>query len=282
MTVVTATSLDEALDALANDPSADVLAGGTDFMVEVSFAHRRPASIVTVRRVDELKGWWRDGPTLVIGAGMLYRELETEPFLRLVPGLAQAARTVGSPQIRNAGTIGGNVATGSPAGDTLPILAALDADIVLQSAAGGERRVPWNEFFTGPKRTVRRGDELVTAVRLPVFDGRQEYLKVGTRNAMVISVAGVAVVVDADRRTVAVGLGSVGPVPLRAPAAEAWIAERVDWPSMTLAEPVAIAEQFGTMVASAASPIDDQRSTAAYRRHAVGVCAARALLRCLP
>lgn len=279
MTVVTATSLDEALDALAGDPSAQLLAGGTDFMVEVSFAHRRPASIVTLRRVDELKGWWRDGDTLVLGAGMTYAELQAEPFLDLVPGLAQAARTVGSPQIRNAGTIGGNIATGSPAGDTLPVLVALDAVIVLQSAADGERRVPWNEFFLGPKRTARRGDELVTAVRVPVVHGRQEYLKVGTRNAMVISVAGVALVMDDDAHTVRVGLGSVGPVPLRAPAAEAFADSTIDWATMTI--PDGGAAQFGALVSAAASPIDDQRSTAAYRRHAVGVCARRALQRCL-
>jgi len=279
MTVVTATSLDEALDALADDPSAHLLAGGTDFMVEVSFAHRRPVSIVTLRRVDELKGWWRDGDSLVLGAGMTYTELQAEPFLDLVPGLAQAARTVGSPQIRNAGTIGGNIATGSPAGDTLPVLVALDAVIVLQSAADGERRVPWNEFFLGPKRTARRNDELVTAVRVPVVHGRQEYLKVGTRNAMVISVAGVALVMDDDAHTVRVGLGSVGPVPLRAPAAEAFADSTIDWVTMTV--PDGGAAQFGALVSAAASPIDDQRSTAAYRRHAVGVCARRALQRCL-
>lgn len=279
MTVVTATSLDEALDALADDPSAHLLAGGTDFMVEVSFAHRRPVSIVTLRRVDELKGWWRDGDTLVLGAGMTYTELQAEPFLDLVPGLAQAARTVGSPQIRNAGTIGGNIATGSPAGDTLPVLVALDAVIVLQSAADGERRVPWHEFFLGPKRTARRDDELVTAVRVPVVHGRQEYLKVGTRNAMVISVAGVALVMDADAHTVRVGLGSVGPVPLRAPAAEAFADSTIDWVTMTI--PDGGAAQFGALVSAAASPIDDQRSTAAYRRHAVEVCARRALQRCL-
>lgn len=279
MTVVTATSLDDAIGALAADPLAHVLAGGTDFMVEVSFAHRRPASIVTLRRVDELKGWRRDGDTLVIGAGMTYAELEGDPFLALVPGLAQAARTVGSPQIRNAGTIGGNIATGSPAGDTLPVLAALDAEIVLQSAAGGERRVPWNEFFLAPKRTARRGDELVTAVRVPVVDGRQEYLKVGTRNAMVISVAGVAVVTDNGAHTVSVGLGSVGPVPLRAPDAEAFASSAIDWSAMTLSADDAV--HFGSLVSAAARPIDDQRSTADYRRHAVGVCARRALLRCL-
>ena len=279
MTVVTATSLDEALGALADDPTAHLLAGGTDFMVEVSFAHRRPASIVTLRRVDELKGWQRDGDTLVLGAGMTYTELEAGPMLTLVPALAQAARTVGSPQIRNAGTIGGNVATGSPAGDTLPVLVALDAEIVLQSAADGERRVSWNEFFLSPKRTARRSDELVIAVRVPVVNGRQEYLKVGTRNAMVISVAGVAVVMDNDAHTVRVGLGSVGPVPLRAPDAEAFANETIDWTTMTLSEADAV--EFGARVSAAARPIDDQRSTADYRRHAVGVCARRALLRCL-
>jgi len=199
------------------------------------------------------------------------------PLAALSPGLAQAARTVGSPQIRNAGTIGGNVGTASPAGDTLPVLAALDAVVEL-AHADGRRELPMTEFIVGPKRTTLRPGELITAVRIPAVAGAQEYLKVGVRNAMVIAVASVALSVDSERQMIGVGLGSVGPVPLRAPEAEAWAAERIDWSSGQLSDPADTA-RFGELVAAASSPIDDHRSTAAYRRHAVTVLAARALTR---
>jgi CO/xanthine dehydrogenase FAD-binding subunit len=194
-----------------------------------------------------------------------------------VPALAQAARTVGSPQIRNAGTLGGNVGTASPAGDTLPVLAALDATIVVRSARA-TREIAFPDFFLGPKRTSLGADELIAAVRVPVLDGPQEFLKVGTRNAMVIAVASAAVLIDRAGRTVRVGLGSVGPTPLRAPDAEAWIAGRIDWDRLALTDPDALAE-FGRLAAAAARPIDDHRSTADYRRHCVGVLARRALER---
>ena len=199
------------------------------------------------------------------------------------PALAAAARTVGSPQIRNAGTIGGNVGTGSPAGDTLPVLAALDAIIHLADVNGSTRSVPWQSFFLAPKRTARKPTEIITGVELPLHRTRQDYLKVGTRNAMVISVAGLALVVDLDDHAVRVGLGSVGPVPLRAPKAEAWVVDHLDWAdtangNVSVPDPRTY-ETFGTMVAKASKPIDDQRSTAEYRKHAVKVLAQRALMR---
>lgn len=279
--VAVPTTLAAALAALADQPGAQPVAGGTDLMVEVNAGHRRPGAVVALRRCPELAGHGPVTDGYRIGAGVTYAHLAEPAIAGRYPALAAAARTVGSPQIRNAGTIGGNVGTGSPAGDTLPVLAALDARIELQSAAAPPRILPWGEFFIGPKRTARRPDELITAVLLPAVDGPQDYLKVGTRNAMVIAVASVALVVDRLTRTVRVGLGSVGPVPLRAPEAEAFAAEHLDWATLTVPDPRTY-ETFGAMVAAAARPIDDHRSTAAYRRHAVGVMARRALMRMVP
>ena len=279
MGVTVARSLAEALDSLARAPHTMVLTGGTDAMVEINFGHRRPVDVVSVDRIAELGRWQRDGSVLRIGAGVTYAALEAPPFSVLVPALAHAARTVGSPQIRNAGTIGGNVATGSPAGDTLPVLAALDASIELHNA-GGVRVVPWPEFFIGPKKTSRRDDELVVAIHVPVRRGPQAFLKVGTRNAMVIAVASVCLVVDLDERTVRCALGSVGPVPLRAAAAETWVVDQLRWTDDTVA-PVrpSVGREFGQRAGEAARPIDDHRGTAAFRRHAITVCAQRALER---
>jgi CO/xanthine dehydrogenase FAD-binding subunit len=279
VSLVLPTTVDDATAALAADPDAHVLAGGTDFMVQVNFGHRRPPSVVALRRVAELQGWQQHDGHVRLGACLTYTQAQEPDLAVLVPALAQASRTVGSPQIRNAGTIGGNVGTASPAGDSLPVLAALDAVVEVASPTG-RRSVALDELVVGPKRTTLEPGEIITTVTVPVLRGGQEYLKVGTRNAMVISVADVALVVDLDGRTVRCALGSVGPTVLRAREAEAWIAERVDWDAGRLHDG-ADAIAFGDRVAAAARPIDDHRSTAAYRRHAVGVLARRALLRAL-
>lgn len=268
MSVLSPESLDAALAELALDPEHHVLAGGSDFMVEVNFDHRRPRSVLSLHRVAELRRWSHDGGSLALGAGVTCAELEREPVATLAPALAQAARTVGSPQIRNVATVGGNLCTGSPAGDLLPVLSALDATVVCASV-GGTRRLPIHDFLVGPKRTDLRPGELVARVELPVADGGQEFLKVGTRNAMVISVASVAMVQMG--RTVRIALGSVGPTVLRARAAEAWFGARGFDPSAI--------DELAARVAEEARPIDDHRSTAAYRRHAVRVCTARAARR---
>ena len=280
MTVLVPSSLEEAFDALDRLPDAQILAGGTDFMVEVSFAHRRPPAVVCVRRVSELAGWRLEGDDVVLGAGITYTELMGQQLTELLPGLAQASRTVGSPQIRNAGTLGGNLGTASPAGDTLPVLAALDATIVVASSQG-RRSLRLDELIVGPKKTTLSPGEIIVEVRLPGRLGSQEFLKVGTRNAMVIAVANVAVVVDWVGRTVRCALGSVGPGAIRAAEAEQFISSRIDWNGRTLENRVAHLAEFASLVRAAARPIDDHRSTADYRRHAVGVCAERALERIL-
>jgi CO/xanthine dehydrogenase FAD-binding subunit len=272
MPVLTPTSIEEAVAAMSDAP-ATLLAGGTDFMVEVNAGARRPEVVVALHRVGELRGWSSDGAVVRLGAGLTYTEMLEPGLAALLPALAEAARTVGSPPIRNAGTLGGNLGTASPAGDTLPVLAALDAVVEVMGPAGG-RDVPFADFVVGPKRNALAPGELVAAVRIRLTEGTQEYRKVGTRNAMVIAVASVALAVDVAARTVRCGLGSVGPVPLRAPEAEAWLAERVDWTRVRAASEDVT--RFGELVAQAARPIDDHRSTAAYRRHAVAVLARRA------
>ncbi len=276
MTVLLPRSLDEVCAELAARPDAELLAGGTDLMVGVNAGSHRPSTVIALDQVDDLRGWRRVGDELELGAGLTYAELAQPDLAALVPVLAQAARTVGSPQIRNAGTIGGNLATASPAGDTLPGLAALDAVILVRSLGAG-REIPITDFFVGPKRNALAPGEVIAGVRVPVLDGPQEFLKVGTRNAMVIAVATVAVVCDRAGRSIRVGLGSVGPTPLRAPEAESWVAARIGWPDLVVDQGDLVA--FGAMVSAAASPIDDHRSTALYRRHCVGVLARRALHR---
>lgn len=259
------TSLDEALHLLADHPDTTVLGGGTDLMVEVAYRGRTPRAILALRRIEDLKRLEAG----YIGAGVTWSRLERCPW----PGMAQAARTVGSPQIRNAGTLGGNLGTASPAGDGLPFLAAVEAEIELASAAG-TRRLCWNQFLTGPKETVLRPDEIILGARLPEhLPPQQAFAKIGARNAMVISVASACLTRDEDG-TVRIALGSVGPTPLRAPRAEAMISAEKSPSSAAAAE-------FGRLVAEEVSPIDDHRSSAAYRRHAAGVLARRLLERCL-
>ncbi len=286
MTVLAPDRLDTALSALADDPGLTVLAGGTDLMVEVNYGHRRPDGVLSLRRLAELRHWHvtpADGDRpgeVVLGAATTFSTLLGPELAALLPALAQAARTVGSPQIRNTGTIGGNLATGSPAGDTLPVLAAHGASVDLAGATG-RRAVPVAGFLTGPKRTDLRPGELIAAVRVPLVPGPAEFLKIGVRNAMVIAVANCALLADTTRRTVRCALGSVGPVPVRDAEAEAWAAERIDWEGGSACDP-AVAAEFGARMAEASRPIDDHRATAAYRRHAVGVLARRALQRAFP
>jgi CO/xanthine dehydrogenase FAD-binding subunit len=186
-----------------------------------------------------------------------------------------ASRTVGSPQIRNRGTVGGNLGTASPAGDAHPPLLASGATVELASVTG-TRRVPVREFFVGPKKSVKREDELVAAFLMRPSDGGQQFSKVGTRNAMVIAVCSFAVDVDRARRTVGTGIGSAGPTPLSAPEAERFAEGELDWDSKRPPSEAAMM-RFGELVAAAARPIDDLRGTAAYRRHALSVLARRCL-----
>lgn len=275
MPVAVPRTVDDVVRILADEPDAMLLAGGTDAMVEINDGHRRPSgSVVALNRVAELRSWTHDpsAGTLTIGAAVTYTELMEEPIASLVPALAEASRTVGSPQIRNAGTLGGNLGTCSPAGDGLPVLAALDATVRLVSAAG-ERVVPVQEFMVGVKRTARRPGEVILDVTVPTERGWQGYAKVGVRNAMVIAVASACLSVDESERRVAIALGSVGPTVIRCAEAEEGLAADVDWGDLSVG--AAALRDFGAAVSAASRPITDHRSTADYRRHAVGVLARR-------
>ncbi|HEX6020843.1 MAG TPA: FAD binding domain-containing protein [Solirubrobacter sp.] len=256
----------EALEARAEHPDALPIWGGTDVMVELNFARKRPGTLLDLTRVEELSRWDADDGHLRIGAGVTYTRAIAELGSQL-PGLAMASRTVGSPQIRNRGTIGGNLGSSSPAGDALPPLYASGAEVELASVRG-TRRVPVDEFITGPKSNVLEPDELIAAVWMPVATGPQQFAKVGTRNAMVIAVCSFAV--SFNDGWVGTCIGSAGPTPIRALEAEAF-ASRLE--SLTEED----AARFGELVSAAASPIDDVRGSAAYRRHALSVLARRTL-----
>ncbi len=285
MPVLTPTSVDEVLAHLDERPDALLLSGGTDVMVEINMAHRKaPLDVVALRRVEELRLWQHNpangtgGETVTIGSAVPYAEMEHGKLAELFPALAEAARTVGSPQIRAAGTLGGNLGTSSPAGDGLPVLSALDGVVHVRSASGS-RDVPFGEFMVGVKKNILQPGELITGVTLPVRRGWQGYAKVGVRNAMVIATASACLAMDRDGGTVSLALGAVGPTILRCTGAETWLGEHTDLAADPLEISEALVAEFGQRAATEARPIDDHRSTAVYRTHAVGVLASRLLRR---
>ena len=276
--VVLPHTLDEALERRASEPESVPIAGGTDLMVEINFDKIRPQTLIDVSHLPELRELRSDDVEVFLGAGVTYSRILRElPHQR---ALAQASRGVGSPQIRNAGTIGGNLGTASPAGEALPVLAAHDAEIGLV-AGGRERWLPWNEFLVGVKRTTLQPDELILGARYRALSGPQSYSKVGTRNAMVISIAMLCFAMDRPSRTVRVALGAVAPTAVRATDAEKFLAAELEragaWDELTAPVPDDAADGFAERVVAAATPIDDVRGTAAYRRYAVRVLARRAL-----
>ncbi len=260
--MLTPRTLDEALRFKAERPDAVPIQGGTDVMVDLNFDRARPPALLNLNEVAELRSWSRDNGTLRLGSGLTYTEAMKAPLADDLRALAEASRTVGGPQIRNRGTIGGNLGTASPAGDALPPLLVSRAQLVLQSTSG-ERTMALTEFLVGPKQNALAEDELIVAVLVPAGGPRQTFMKIGPRNAMVIAVVSLAVLVDEERGEVRGSFGSAGPVPglLSLP-----LDERDDLPDR---------------VAEAASPINDVRGTAQYRRHALRVLAERALERCL-
>jgi len=259
--VLTPRTLDEALRLKAEAPEAWPIAGGTDVMVELNFDRARPPTLLNLNEVAELRGWSREDGTLRLGAALTYTECRAELADELT-ALAEASRTVGSPQIQNRATVGGNLGTSSPAGDSLPPLLVEEAEVELASVRG-ERRVRLDEFLVGPKKNALEPDELVAAVHVSPSGAAQTFMKVGPRNAMVIAVCSLALAVDREREELRASFGSSGPV------------------AGLVVAPLAEVDAFPDQVASAASPIDDVRGTAAYRRHALRVLARRALERCL-
>ncbi|AXB42143.1 FAD binding domain-containing protein [Amycolatopsis albispora] len=271
-------TLAEALEAKAAFGEAVPIAGGTDVMVELNFDHRRPAALLDLNRVAELHEHTRVDGQVRIGASVPYARIIAELGAEL-PGLAMASRTVGSPQIRNRGSVGGNLGAASPAGDSHPALLAAGAEVEIASVRG-TRLVPVAEFYTGVKRNVLAADELITAVRLRPATGPQQFSKIGSRNAMVIAVCAFGLALHPEQERVGTGVGSAAPTPRRAPEAEEFLAaELTDRGLWTSPRPLedSVKRRFGELVAAAASPIDDVRGSAAYRKHALAVMARRTL-----
>ncbi|WP_284749722.1 FAD binding domain-containing protein [Amycolatopsis sp. RTGN1] len=267
-------TLADALAAKAASPGAVPIAGGTDVMVELNFDHRRPGALLDLGRVAELHEHGTDGGRIRLGAAVPYARIITELGTKL-PGLAMASRTVGSPQIRNRGSVGGNLGAASPAGDSHPALLATDAEVEIASVRG-TRIVAAKDFYTGVKRNVLEPDELITSVLLAPATGPQQFSKIGTRNAMVIAVAAFGLALHPEQRRVGTGVGSAAPTPRRALDAEEFLAGELDWESPR-ALTDSVKRRFGDLVAGAAAPIDDVRGSAAYRRHALSVMARRTL-----
>jgi CO/xanthine dehydrogenase FAD-binding subunit len=269
----------EALAMKAAHPQAVPIQGGTDVMVELNFDRHRPEHLLDLGRVPELTQWAPDNGHIRLGANVTYARVIAELGDRL-PGLAMASRTVGSPQIRNRGTVGGNLGAASPAGDAHPPLLAAYADVEAESVRG-RRLIPAAEFFTGVKRHALQPDELISAVLITPPAGPQQFCKIGTRNAMVIAVASFGLALHPDRGSVGTGIGSAAPTPRRAAAAEEFLgqvlADEGLWTSRGPLPDAAVA-RFADLVADAASPIDDVRGSARYRVHSLSVMARRALL----
>ncbi|RDI64106.1 FAD binding domain-containing protein [Nocardia pseudobrasiliensis] len=265
----------EALELKAAHPDATPIQGGTDVMVELNFDKGRPAALLDLNPCRQLQRVEQVDGKLRIGAGVPYVKIIRDHGGQ-APALAQAARTVGSPQIRNRGSVGGNLGAASPAGDSHPALLAANAVIEAESAARGSRMIPIDDFYVWVKKNALEPDELIRAIWLDPASGPQYFSKVGTRNAMVIAVCSFAVALHPDTRTAGTGIGSSGPTPLRATEAEQYLAETLPWTDPApLAD--AVLRDFGALVAAAAKPIDDVRGTADYRKHALSVMARRTL-----
>lgn len=274
------TGLDEALQLKAAHPDAVPIMGGTDVMVELNFDRRRPEVLLDLTRIRQLQEWDGDGDggRIRLGAGVSYRRVITELAGQL-PGLALAARTVGSPQIRNRGSVGGNLGAASPAGDAHPPLLAADAEIELSSVRG-VRLVAIDDFYLGVKRHAGAPDELITAIWLTPATGAQQFSKVGTRNAMVIAVCSFALALHPDRQLIRTGIGSAAPTPRRASSAEELLNGALETENLWHSRgPLrrSLVDRFADLVAEAAAPIDDVRGTADYRRRALAVMGRRCL-----
>ncbi|WP_443056520.1 FAD binding domain-containing protein [Streptomyces sp. NBC_00667] len=279
-------SLDEAVAALTAMPAAVPVAGGTDLMAAVNAGLLRPAALVGLGRINEIRGWqYQDGHAL-LGAGLTHARMGRPDFAALIPALAAAARAAGPPQIRNAGTLGGNIASAAPTGDALPVLAALEAVLVIVGPAGlGEsgvarREIPVSHLLAG--REMLRPGELIGFVRVPLLHAPQVFLKATGRTGPGRAVASVGLVLDPARRGVRCAIGAVAPMPLRPLEAEQWVASLIDWDGERGLAPEAL-EAFGEYVAAACVPDQGEPVAAGvlHLRRTVAVLARRALGRAL-
>lgn len=267
-------SLKEALQILSDRPEAIPLAGGTDLLVRVKEGSRSVETLLSLKRVPELRQYAHNG-TLILGSTVTVGRIAADPRIQQAyTALAVGAGLIGSVQIRNVATVGGNLCNASPSADTAPPLLVLGAQAVI-AGAQGERTIPLEEFLKGPGRTALQAGELLTAITLPQPAQRSGsfYLRHTPRARMDLAVVGVAaaVTVEADGSIVdaRLALGAAAPVPLRARQAEALLAGQVLTDELW--------REVGAVAAREAEPIDDQRASAEYRRHLVDLLTRRAL-----
>ncbi len=269
----------DALAAKTEYPDAVPIAEGTDVMVELNFDRRRPSALIDLTRVRDLSQWYEQDGLVRLGAGVTYAQLISELADQL-PGLAMASRTVGSPQIRNRGTVGGNLGTASPAGDCHPALLAAEAEVEVESVRG-PRRMPVSDFYLGVKRNALQPDELIRAIWIAPATGPQQFSKIGARNAMVIAVCSFGLALHPGRKAVGTGFGSAAPTPRVAAEAGTFAGNALEeaglWESRGELSH-SLAREFGMQVSAAAAPIDDVRGSAAYRLHSLSVMARRCLV----
>lgn len=275
MTVVRPTTLSEAVELRAERPELSPIAGGTDLMVDVNFGRVELSGVIDLTAVRELQGIDRDDRTIRVGAAHSMAEITDR--LSDLAALAGAVATVGSPQIRSRASLGGNLATASPAGDSLPALLVHDAEVEVASV-NGSRRTALGELLVAPGRTTLGDEELIVAIRIPRRAWRSRFAKVGTRNAMVIATCSVAVGVDTDSGAARLAAGAVAPTARRLPRSEG-VLEQLASSAATPGR--AALDDLEAAVRAEVAPIDDHRSTAAYRTHATATLARRLAQRVL-
>ncbi|QKW06785.1 FAD binding domain-containing protein [Streptomyces sp. NA04227] len=280
-------TLDEAVAALAAVPAAVPVAGGTDLMTSVNRGQLRPAALVGLGRISEIRSWqYLDGHAL-LGAGLTHARMGRPDFAALIPGLAAAARAAGPPQIRNAGTLGGNIASAAPTGDALPVLAALEATLIIAGPGGARREIPVSHLLAGMEMLAPA--ELIGFVRVPLLHAPQVFLKATGRTGPGRALASVALVLDPGRRGVRCAVGAVAPMPLRPLEAEQWVASLIDWEGQRALVPEAL-HAFGEYVAAACIPdpepapdgtVQELPPAVLHLRRTVAALARRALGRAL-
>ncbi len=274
-TALSPSSLDEAYKLLAErGPGAKIIAGGTDMMVLMNGGALDVKEFIDIWRLDELRGISDEGETIRIGALTTYTQLIKSPLIQLhAPALVEASRTIGAIQIQNRGTLGGNVVNASPAGDSLPVLSAFDAEVEVGSVRG-VRKISFDHFYTGYRKTVMESDEIALALRLPKLkqNERSFFIKVGTRRAQAISKIVMAVKVKKNGElidSINIAIGSVAPTVIRALQTESSLTnETIDTTTI---------ERARSLVSQEVAPITDVRSTEHYRRTVTGNALAKIL-----
>lgn len=263
----------EAVAALAERPGAVLVAGGTEVMPDLLWRRRSATGFVSLRRIPSLRAVTVDRETLVIGAGATAARLQGGDVVAAAPGLARAAASLGTPQVRTEATAGGNVVSALPYRNLLPMLLALDARLELS----GGQVVPFDGFVTAPGRTRLAAGEVLTGLRLPVRPGFQDYVKIGRRNAQYVATVSAALVLDTAGRRARLAFGNAAPLPLRLDDADRVATEAVDWATGTVS--AAGAAEVAELVRRGVDPPADEVASADYRRHALGVLATRLLTR---